>query len=191
MRLVFSSVLQVSSSPMSTNRYMRLIAMAVTLVLWDTALTLITIWANTSDGLRPWISWEHVHSHWDRADAYVWILMSPQFRSLTLLIWWATPVSSIIIFIFLGFGEDALNEYRKVANVIMNTISPGALPKKNEKFGKGMLIGSPLPSSSSMFVYFSRRYNPTCLTSSNVASPKTSRHTLPTLLTFHHRQQRV
>ena len=191
MRLVFSSVLQVSSSPMSTNRYMRLIAMAVTLVLWDTALTLITIWANTSDGLRPWISWEHVHSHWDRADAYFWILMSPQFRSLTLLIWWATPVSSIIIFIFLGFGEDALNEYRKVANVIMNTISPGAPPKRNEKFGKGMLIGPPLPSSGSMFVCFSRRYNPTCLTSSNVASPKTSRHTLPTLLTFHHRQQRV
>ena len=143
MRVVFSSVLQVSNSPMSTNRYMRLIAMSATLVLWGTILTSLAIWANTSRGLRPWLNWEHVHSNWNQADVYVWILMSPQSRRLALLFWWATPVSSIIVFAFLGFGEDASTEYRRVGRAIINLLQSRVLPERNEKFGKETLLGSP------------------------------------------------
>ena len=164
MRVVFSSVLQVSDSPMSTNRYMRLIAMSATLVLWGTVLMSVTIWANASRGLRPWVSWEHVHSKWNHAGVYVWTLMSPRSRSLALLSWWAIPVSSIIFFIFLGFGEDALSEYRKAGNAIMNMIAPRDLPERNEKFGKWMLLAS--PSTSSRFVFpfdITLQYNPSQL----------------------------
>lgn len=153
MRVVFSSVLQVSDSPMSTNRYMRLIVMSASLVLWGTILILVTIWANASHGLRPWVSWEHVHSKWNHADVYIWILMSPRSRSLALLSWWATPVSSVIFFIFLGFGEDALSEYRKAGNAIMNIIPSRNLPKGNEEFGKWTSLASPLPSSRFVFPF--------------------------------------
>ena len=87
MRIVFSSVLQVSSSPMSTNRYMHLTVMSAILVLWNTVLTSLAIWENTFRGLRPWVNWERVHSNWIHDDAYVWILMTAQSRILTLSFW--------------------------------------------------------------------------------------------------------
>ena len=151
MRVVFSSVLEVSSSPMSTNRYMCLIAMSVALMLWNTVVTSLTIWANTSRGLQPLASWKSVHSNWSHVDAYVWILMSPQSRRLALLFWWALPVSSVILFVFLGFDEDALKEYRRVGEAITSMIPSRVLPGRNEKFVKGMVLGSPLLSSRLRF----------------------------------------
>ena len=151
MRVIFSSILQASDSPMSTNRYMRLVAMSTTLVLWSTVLMSVTIWANASRGLRPWVSWEYVHSKWNHADVYIWTLMSPKSRSLALLSWSAIPVSSVILFIFLGFGEDALSEYRTVGSAIMNRIAPGVRPKRNEKFCSWMTLASPSPSSRFVF----------------------------------------
>ena len=133
---------------------MRLIAMSATLMLWNTIVTSLTIWENTSRGLQPWVSLKNVHSNWGHVDAYVWILMSPQSRKLTLLFWWAIPVSSVILFVFLGFGEDALKEYRRVGEVIMSTIPSRVLPGRNEQLGKGMVLVSPLPSSRLRFALF-------------------------------------
>ena len=154
MRVVFSSVLEVSSSPMSTNRYLRLAAMSATLMLWSTVVTSLTIWSNSVRGLQPWVSWENVHSHWSHVDAYVWILMSPQSRRLMLLFWWAVPVSSVILFIFLGFGEDASKEYRRAGEAMVCMIPSRILPGRDEELGKGMVLVSPLPSSRLRFALF-------------------------------------
>ena len=126
---------------MSTSQYVRLIAMSVALVLWSTVLISLTIWENTVGGLRPWVSWEHVHSNWNRVDAYVWMSMSPQSHRLTLLFWCAIPVSSIISFGFLGFGEDAFKEYRRIGEAVMGMIPSGLPPRRNEGFGKRLLPG--------------------------------------------------
>jgi pheromone a factor receptor len=189
MRVVFSSVLQASNSPMSTNRYMRLIAMSATLMLWGTILTSFTLWANTVGGLRPWISWENVHSNWNRSDAYTWMSMSPQSRTLMLLSWWAMPMSSVILFIFLGFGEDALREYRRVGNVIKSVI-PSRVLRRSEKFGKGMLLTSPL-SSGFRFVLFPTLRSKSLTFLSDVAPLRVSRHTLRPLLALPRRRQRA
>ena len=162
MRLVFSSVLRVSDSPISTNQYMCLIAMSATLILWGTVLTSIAIWANTSRGLQPWTSWEHVHSEWSHVDVYIWTSMSPRSRSLALLSWWTIPVSSVIFFIFLGFGEDALSEYRRAGNAIIGTVRPGALPEREEKPKKGTPLASSFPDFRFAFFLMSQ-YNPTHL----------------------------
>lgn len=154
MRVVFSSVLQVSDSPMSTDRYLRLIAMSVTLVLWCTTMTALSIGRNIHSGLKPWVSLEDVHSNWDRADAYVWSLMSPRSRTFALLFWWTVPVSSIIFFVFLGFGEDASKKYRRVGKAILDLI-PSRGSQKDETFTKTKRIL--LLSSSSLipgFVWF-------------------------------------
>ena len=180
MRIIFSSILHASSSPMSTSRYVRLIAMSTTLVLWGTVSTSLAIWANALRGLQPWVSWEHVHSNWNRADPYVWISMSPQSRRFTLLSWSGIPVSSIIIFIFLGSGKDALREYRKVGRDIVNAISSGVL-KRNEKSGKGVLLKStPSPSGTRFVPFPTSGSDPSHL--SNVVPPKLSCHILRTLL---------
>jgi len=63
-------------------------------------------------------------------------------------------VSSVILFVFLGFGEDALKEYRRVGEVIMSTIPSRVLPGRNEQLGKGMVLVSPLPSSRLRFALF-------------------------------------
>ena len=184
MRVVFSSVLQVSDSPMSTNRYIRLVGMSSMLALWGITLTSLTIWANTIPGLRPWVSWDNVHSDWNRADAYIWLLMSLESRRLTLLFWWAIPVSSIIVFMFLGFGEDASKEYRRVGNAVMNVIIPSrVLPERKERLG-GRLITSPLPSSVLRFVF--RTNDPTHLTFSQVVPLKSPPHVPRTLHTLPH-----
>jgi hypothetical protein len=154
MRVVFSSVLQVSDSPMPTNRYIRLIGMSATLALWGIALAALAIWANVAaTGLRPWVSWGDVHSDWDRVDAYVWTLMSLESRRIVGVGWWAIPVSSGIVFVFLGFGEDASKEYRRAGEAVMKVIPCRVLPERNENLGKRMLLTSPVPSSVLRFVF--------------------------------------
>ena len=178
MRVVFSSILQVSDSPMSTNRYIRLIAMSATLALWGIALTLVTMWANASRGLQPWVSLENVHSGWDHVEAYVWMLMSPRSRSRMLLSWWAIPVSSVVVFVFLGFGEDAMNSYKKIGNAIKSVFSSRVLPERNEKFGKGMLLASPVLDPR--FV-FASMCNTAGLTLPDTVPPKLFRYIFKTL----------
>jgi len=149
---------------MSPNGYVRLIAMSTVLMIWGVSLTSLTIWANTIHGLRPWVSWERVHSNWNRADAYVWVLMDPQTRRLTLLFWWAIPVSSVIAFLSLGFGEDATREYRRVGEAVMRMFSYRVLPKWNEKFAKGKPPVPPFSPSGLRFVLFAMlRSNPSHL----------------------------
>jgi mannose/fructose/N-acetylgalactosamine-specific phosphotransferase system component IIC len=72
---------------------------------------------------------------------------------LVLLLWWMIPVSSVILFVFLGFGEDALKKYRMVGKAIIGIIPSRFLPKRSKKFGKGMFLASPLPSSVQRFVF--------------------------------------
>jgi len=116
--------------------------------------------------------------------------MSPQSRRLALLFWWTIPVSSVILFIFLGFGEDASKEYGKFGEAIMSTIPSRVLPGRNGEFGKGMVLVSTLPSSRLRFALF-QCHSLTSLTFSNAAPPKTSRHTLRTLLTLPRQCQHV
>ena len=93
-----------------SNRYKRLLAMSVTLMLWSTILTSRIIWSDTYFGLRPWVSWENVHLNWNHVNRFPWAVLSPQYRRLALLCWWEVPVSTVIAFIFLGFGVEALED---------------------------------------------------------------------------------
>ena len=188
MRVVFSSILQVSDSPMSTNRYIRLITMSAALVLWGTVLTIVTICTSASRGLQPWVSLENVHSKWDRVEAYIWMLMSPRTRSLALLSWWSIPVSSVIVFIFLGFDEDGVSLYKKVGNAIMSVFPSRVLPERHEKFGKAMLLAS--PALDSRFVLAST-FNTLHLTLPDTVPPKLSRCISKTLPTSPHRFRRA
>ena len=113
-RLTFDLHLHQSDSALTTDRYLRLIAMALTEMILGTSLTAINLFSNISVGLRPWISWENVHSNFSRVGLFPTSILAPQFITNMMIVWWAPPASSIIFFAFFGFEEEALKEYKKV-----------------------------------------------------------------------------
>ena len=154
---------------MSANMYVRLMAMSVTLMLWVTTVAALMVWVNTVHGLRPSVSWEKVHLNWNRASRFLWAKYTPLDRMLQLFIWWSVPSSTAVSFLFLGFGEDALEGYRKIGDAIVRIISSRVLPNRGEKSRKGISPVSPLPPSGSRSVLFTM-VQVAPLTLSNAAS---------------------
>lgn len=113
-RMDFATHLQNANSVLTTHRYLRLMAMAVTEIVWGTSLTAFNLYNNIHSGLRPWISWQNVHSDWLRVDLFAFIELSPSFLRSMFLLWWAMPASAYIFFLFFGFSEDARKEYGKI-----------------------------------------------------------------------------
>ncbi|KAF8596936.1 STE-3-like pheromone receptor [Ceratobasidium sp. AG-I] len=132
-RAQFQAVLQSAQSGLTTGRYLRLIALSVTEMLFATAMSLFVLVITVEDGgLRPWISWEDVHSNWLRVGQFARILVPDFFWDRLLLTWYIIPITSVIFFAFFGFGQEAKAEYAKVfrgISVVSSTISSPAILK--------------------------------------------------------------
>ncbi|KAF8512953.1 STE-3-like pheromone receptor [Hysterangium stoloniferum] len=115
-RIEFAAILHKSNSSLSTSRYFRLMALAVFEIFWDTGNDIYVIWANWRAGLHPWISWSDVHSKFSHVGR-VPLFLTPQSVIISnTYMWWILPISSIAFFIFFGFGEEALSDYRAGLN---------------------------------------------------------------------------
>ena len=137
-------------------------------------LTTFVVLANVLRGVRPWVSWEDVHYDWYRVQAVPWVLLDPFSRTTVLIGYWATPVSTLIAFVFLGFGEDAMKGYRKVGNAIVSVFQSKVLLKRNEKPGKGTVPVPPLPSSGFRFAFLpTLQFKPSYLSQRNPDRPPT------------------
>ncbi|KAG8732113.1 hypothetical protein FRC12_019415, partial [Ceratobasidium sp. 428] len=111
-RAQFQAVLQSNQSGLTTGRYLRLIALSVTEMLFATAMSLFVLVITVEDGgLRPWISWEDVHSNWHRVGQFAKILIPQFFWDRLLITWYIIPITSVIFFAFFGFGQEAKAEY--------------------------------------------------------------------------------
>jgi pheromone a factor receptor len=111
-RLIFISHLEDSKSGLTTNQYFWLISMTITNLTWNTIATIFNLYINVSGGLRPWTSWNDVHSHWDHTDIRSQNTMPPGAHRIMMLLWWSVPVSSFILFICqYGFGQEIKEEY--------------------------------------------------------------------------------
>jgi Pheromone A receptor len=128
-RLTFAIHLQESNSALTTPRYLRLIAMAMTEMFWGTLFTSYNLYNNVYPGVRPWTNWADVHSNFSRVGLFPEAVIPPPFASSMLFLWWAMPASSIIFFIFFGFGEETRKEYRKLWTLLKKII----LTRKVEK----------------------------------------------------------
>ncbi|KAG8744460.1 hypothetical protein FRC10_010130 [Ceratobasidium sp. 414] len=122
-RAQFRDVLQSSQSGLSTGRYLRLIALSVTGMLFATAMSLFVLIITVEDGgLRPWIGWEEVHSNWHRVGQFARILIPRFFWDRFLLTWYMTPITSVIFFAFFGFGQEAKAEYANAWRWILKNV---------------------------------------------------------------------
>ncbi|OCH88492.1 fungal pheromone STE3G-protein-coupled receptor [Obba rivulosa] len=112
-RLTFTLHLQNINSALTTGRYLRLIAMSVTEILWGTTLTALVMAENIVGGLRPWTNWNDVHSNFSRIGRFALLQYPPYYLQLMILFAWAIPASSIIFFLFFGFSEDVMGDYKR------------------------------------------------------------------------------
>ncbi|EMD35180.1 STE3-like pheromone receptor B mating type [Gelatoporia subvermispora B] len=131
-RLSFAKHLANSDSSLSTNRYLRLMAMAVTEMIWGTSLTTVTLVGNLANGLRVWDNWADVHSDFSRVGMFPTVLLTSTYHSQLMLVWWAIPVSAYLFFLFFGFGSEPMQDYRRGVNFVRCKILRLA-PKDSKK----------------------------------------------------------
>ncbi|KAI5992351.1 Rcb2.42 [Pisolithus orientalis] len=112
-RLMFAKHLQNSNSGLTTSRYFRLMSMAVVQMFWSLLIMSFNVWFSCQNGLRPWISWDNVHTGFSQIAYFPTVLIPSSTLIWTYILWWALPASSVIFFVFFSFGHDAMNEYRE------------------------------------------------------------------------------
>ncbi|OCH88490.1 STE3-domain-containing protein [Obba rivulosa] len=117
-RVSFATHLVNSNTSLSTNRYLRLMAMAVAEMIWGTALTTFTLIMNVVPGLLVWDNWADVHSDFDRVDMFPTVLISPSYLAQLMLVWWAIPISAYLFFLFFGFGGESVQDYRRAIDAV-------------------------------------------------------------------------
>ncbi|PPQ96640.1 hypothetical protein CVT26_010680 [Gymnopilus dilepis] len=145
-RLTFAAHLQTSNSALTTHRYLRLIAMALTEMTWGTSLTAYNLWSNITGGLRPWTNWDDVHSNFSRVGLFPADEIPPWIIKTMILLWWALPASAFIFFAFFGFGEEARKEYKKLWTLFSkNILRKSEKEKKGKFFGGSSSSGLPRP----------------------------------------------
>nr|AYF56465.1 pheromone receptor [Coriolopsis trogii] len=152
-RVTFAAVLNNASSSITPNRYLRLMALAITEIVWQIVLTAFPMYDNISFGLRPWTNWADVHSDWLRVDQYTLDEFLPSYRTQLFLFYFVLPASSLLFFLFFGFGEQAVKDYCQSADWIRCKVF--RLPPRVQKSGSkgGFKLNSAL--SPPMSVAFS------------------------------------
>ncbi|EJF59102.1 STE3-domain-containing protein [Dichomitus squalens LYAD-421 SS1] len=146
-RLTFTMQLKNSNSALSTGRYLRLIAMSVVQIVWQTILTAISMYDNISPGLRPWTNWADVHSDFGRIDAIPMVVYPVSYQRQFFLFLWVMPVSSFVFFFFFGFGEEALKDYKNVVRWIRVKIFRQKLPDPSTPLDSGFARSPKSPLS--------------------------------------------
>nr|AAF01419.1 Rcb2.42 [Coprinopsis cinerea] len=111
-RLTFARHLQNSNSAITPARYFRLMAMAITQMLWGGIVLSVNAWITFRTGLLPYTSWEDVHWGFSRVGQFPLIFLPRSMIPSLFFNWWSVPVSALIFFIFFGFGQEAVNDYR-------------------------------------------------------------------------------
>jgi len=113
-RLTFATHLSSSNSPFTTSRYIRLMAMASVQMFWSLTTTSYALWFTTiSIPLRPWTSWNDVHSDFLRVDKFPRISTPPLILRAFYVLWWLPIASTFLFVVFFAFGKDAMDEYKK------------------------------------------------------------------------------
>ncbi|KAF8317885.1 STE-3-like pheromone receptor, partial [Clavulina sp. PMI_390] len=102
-----------SSSGLSHSRYLRLMGLAVAEFLGTVSCNSYVIYVDSKTPLRPWISWQNVHSDFRRVDQYPMALLSSYWYKQYWVVWSFYPYGAFLFFVFFGFGREATLEYKK------------------------------------------------------------------------------
>nr|AAR99618.1 mating pheromone receptor Balpha8 [Schizophyllum commune] len=156
-RLSFSMHLSACHSALTTSRYLRLILMAIVQLVWLVVTTAYTLWFSSMTlPVRPWTNWADVHSNFSRIQTWPTILTPASALRGACTLWWMVPASTWIFVAFFAFGNDAVEEYKRCLNLVLDgarrIVPEKFLPEKKEKKGGflpsfvGKAGSVPLPS---------------------------------------------
>ena len=101
---------------LNSARYVRLMLMAGTDVVFTVPLNAYFIYQSAAAGMYPWISWDDTHWRFSRVDqvpALVWRSQPLFARGLESSRWFGI-MCALISFAFSGFSEEARKHYRSV-----------------------------------------------------------------------------
>ncbi|KAF8630091.1 hypothetical protein AX17_005489 [Amanita inopinata Kibby_2008] len=117
-----------SHSSLTMSRYIRLIALAMTEMMFITPLAIVIIVLNaTTTKIGPWISWENTHYAYSRVEqipGFIW--RSNQLLVVSMeLTRWSAPFCAFVFFAFFGFAEEARKHYCMVFDTIKNKVGLG------------------------------------------------------------------
>ncbi|KAA1466859.1 STE3-domain-containing protein [Dentipellis sp. KUC8613] len=126
-----------SHSSLTIHRYFRLMALAMTDVLFTVPISAYGIYLNaTANSMSPWRGWADAHfdySNVDQIPAAIWRTNYSNELSIELSRW-AVPFSAFVFFGFFGFALEARKNYGKAfwtVAKILGRIKPSRLPASN------------------------------------------------------------
>ncbi|KAK6987709.1 STE3-domain-containing protein [Favolaschia claudopus] len=122
-RISFAAHLDASHSALTTSRYLRLMLMSMTQMIWSLSVTTYNLWFTfMNTHLRPWTSWSDVHADFLRVDQFPTLFLSPLVQRAYYAVWWAIPASTFIFVLFFAFGREALDDYKHAFGWILRVI---------------------------------------------------------------------
>ena len=129
-RAQFTSFLK-SNSSLTLSRYFRLMALAMTEMLFTTPLAIFVIYLNaTTLEIGPWRSWDDTHFNYSRVEqrpALFWRSNSQIELSMELTRW-LSPFCAIVFFSFFGFAQEAQKQYCRAYLFIRRYLPLPSLP---------------------------------------------------------------
>ncbi|KAJ6501198.1 pheromone B alpha 1 receptor, partial [Mycena vitilis] len=104
-----------SNNNLNLNRYIRLMCLASTDLLFTIPLSIWVLWVNVSVvGLSPWVSWADTHSNFSRVVQVPGVFWRADVYTAASLetTRWATVACALLFFGYFGFADEALKNYR-------------------------------------------------------------------------------
>ncbi|TFY76225.1 hypothetical protein EWM64_g7786 [Hericium alpestre] len=144
-----------SNSSLTINRYFRLMALAMTDVLFTVPISAYGIYLNaTSNSMSPWRGWADAHFNYGKVDLIPSALWRTSYNNEVSveLSRWLVPFSAFVFFGFFGFALEARRNYAKVFWAVASRLGlkrPSAgLGSSSTFFSRKRSKASPLPMHS-------------------------------------------
>jgi hypothetical protein len=117
-----------TNKAISRSRYMRLMMLAVTDIMFTVPIGIFALLLNLMNGLSPYVSWEDIHFDFGRVALYpavYWKMNAWQVAALQLTRW-TVPFCSFVFFAFFGFAEEARRNYAAAFWFVCRPFAPFA-----------------------------------------------------------------
>lgn len=97
-RLSFAAHLNSSNAALTLSRYLRLMTMAALQMVWSITITSYALaFTSMTLQIRPWTTWDDVHSDWLRVDAFPDIFATPFLRNVVVYTNFHLPFCSVLL----------------------------------------------------------------------------------------------
>jgi hypothetical protein len=115
-----------SNKGITVSRYVRLMALATTEILFTVPVASLALIINLQGGLAPSMTWEDLHFNFSRVGQYPslhWRINHWNVVAFALTRW-SGPFCSIVFFAFFGFAEEARRHYMDALRFVFSPFTP-------------------------------------------------------------------